>query len=123
MAGIEYHIHPLYVGYADNVMTISAILNRSRSLGRRSIANTDYRHDDWQLERSRHIRGELIRTYPSGLGGFFGWEQNGIEYSNDTANRAGHDRHVSPFWRRSVSTGCRSGADGAHPHDWLDLLT
>jgi len=74
--GTDYHIHTHYVGCANETMTIPAILDRCRSLGRTSIAITDHRDDDDRRDKNQLIRQELERTDTDGLEVFFGCELN-----------------------------------------------
>ena len=76
MIGTDYHIHTHYVGCANETMTIPVILERCKALGRASIAITDHRDKDWQVEKNRLIRQELERTDPGDIEVFFGCEVN-----------------------------------------------
>jgi len=76
MTGNDYHIHTHYVGCANETMTIPAILERCKALGRTSIAITDHRDDDGRRDKNKLIRQELERTDPGGLEVFFGCELN-----------------------------------------------
>jgi histidinol phosphatase-like PHP family hydrolase len=76
MIGADYHIHTHYVGCANETMTIPAILERCKALGRTSIAITDHRDDDGRRDKNQLIRDELERTDPGDLEVFFGCELN-----------------------------------------------
>ncbi|MFO7899095.1 MAG: hypothetical protein R6V58_08550 [Planctomycetota bacterium] len=76
MIGTDYHIHTHYVGCAAPEMTIPAILDHSRRIGRTSIAITDHCDTPERLEKNRLIRDELERTDPGDLEVFFGCELN-----------------------------------------------
>lgn len=75
MTGNDYHIHTHYVGCANETMTIPAILERCKALGRTSIGITDHRDDD-DRDKNKLIRQELERTDPGELEVFFGCELN-----------------------------------------------
>jgi histidinol phosphatase-like PHP family hydrolase len=76
MIGTDYHIHTHYVGCAVEAMTVPAVLDHCRRIGRTSVAITDHCDTPDQLAKNRLIRDELERTDPGELEVYFGCELN-----------------------------------------------